>query len=83
MLSELLFNKFIKKNNIEWQQTFIKLNSNNEFLKKLNIKGYPTIILIDKNNKIHRLFKKIYFKSASICTNLREIKKSAQYTSSR
>lgn len=44
--------EFIKKNNIEWQQTFIKLNSNNEFLKQLNIKGYPTIILIDKNNKI-------------------------------
>jgi thiol-disulfide isomerase/thioredoxin len=44
--------EYVTKNNIKWQQTFIKLNSNNKFIKQLNIKAYPTIILINKNNEI-------------------------------
>lgn len=44
--------EYVKKNNVKWQQAFIKLNSNNTFIKQLNIKAYPTVVLLNKRGEI-------------------------------
>lgn len=44
--------EYVKKNNVKWQQAFIKLNSSNTFIKQLNIKAYPTVVLLNKRGEI-------------------------------
>lgn len=44
--------EYVIKNNVKWQQAFMKLNSSNNFIMQLNIKAYPTIILLDKKGEI-------------------------------
>lgn len=44
--------EYVKKNNVKWQQVFMKLNDSNTFITQLNIQAYPTIVLIDKKGQI-------------------------------
>ncbi|MBG6063168.1 thiol-disulfide isomerase/thioredoxin [Flavobacterium sp. CG_9.1] len=44
--------EYVKKNNVKWQQAFMKLSSRNNFIEQLNIIAYPTIVLLDKKGEI-------------------------------
>jgi thiol-disulfide isomerase/thioredoxin len=44
--------KYVKNNNVKWQQAFMKLNSRNSFIEQLNITAYPTVVLLDKRGEI-------------------------------
>jgi thiol-disulfide isomerase/thioredoxin len=44
--------KYVKNNNVKWQQAFMKLNSRNSFIEQLHITAYPTVVLLDKRGEI-------------------------------